>query len=59
MTEKTATEHRLTSLESAVERLNERFGFMERATWWLIGAGTGVGALATAVASGVLKRLAT
>lgn len=58
MTEKTATEHRLTSLESAVDKLGERLGFMERATWWLIGAGTGVGALATAMVSGVLKRLA-
>lgn len=64
MNEKTATEVRLEALEddrredrADIRALERRIGFLERAIWWAIGAGTGIGALATSMVSGVLKRI--
>lgn len=66
MNEKTGTEVRLESLEDDVKDLRADMravrsdvGFLQRALWWAIGAGTGIGALATSMMSGIIKRVAS
>lgn len=41
-----------------IEKLETRLGVIETAIAWLIGAAVGVGALAGAIKSGILKALA-
>jgi hypothetical protein len=45
--------------ERRIEKLEARLGVIETAIAWLIGAAVGVGALAGAIKSGILKALAS
>lgn len=45
--------------ERRIEKLEARLGIIETAIAWLIGVSVGVGALAGAIKSGILKALAS
>lgn len=47
------------ALERRIEKLETRLGIIETAIAWLIGAAVGIGALAGAIKSGILKALAS
>lgn len=57
MNEKTGIEVRVEFLETSRDDHAGRLTALERALWWALGAGTGIGSLATLLVSGVLKRL--
>jgi len=57
MIQKTGIEVRVEYLELARDAQAVRITVLERALWWALGAGTGIGSLVTLIASGVAKRL--
>lgn len=66
MSEKTVADHRLNVVEKEVRDLKvdirdlrRDVGFLQRAIWWAVGAATGIGALATSMMTGILKRIAS
>lgn len=57
MTEKTGTAVQLETHTREIAELKTRVSAIERGIWWAMGAASGVGAAAMALANGILKKL--